>query len=600
MSTLPNPFQFKNGSMVKNKLDWKKRREELAEAIQYDVYGCTLKPESLTYEVNTSDTANLTIQMKQNSREAGFSASVYVPTYGEDTEIQAPYPVLIVIGSVTESQRNELLKHGYAVVNMPTAPVYSDDKSRSGAYTTLFPYMAGEYELDSGALMAWGWGVSRIIDALEQGAFPDIHPQQTVVTGVSRNGKAALLAGAFDTRIAVTVPVDSGQAGASSFRYHVEGRIYHYVGNPFPDGMGRSEKINNMTGAFPHWFSSQIARFAYREEELPFDTHSILSLAAPRPLLLFGGEEFDWLSQPAAVLSYTAAKEVYEFLDAGESIALHIRKGAHAIQNRDIPIIIDFANHALRGCNYKLSKDRFPYEDTYNQFEYVADSCYIPWSRPGKYKLWTETEQIIAGMPVNVTAYTNADTVTLQPPSSGWDPAEPVTVTVENGEAVFKLTAEQAKAGKYTLTASGDKHDRHTVGFLGTPWDHAFKTTLTRDGNHRIIHFADRYDKNAARVLVNGVDITDVHDPVRFRGEEMNRQVYFMNYGIRICHFTDVTPDAHGAYRIVIENLHFQNFLPDQTFRYSHVVSAQHTNMPELGGAVWFTSGADSGLSRQG
>ena len=434
VAALPDPFLFMNGSAVQSAQDWSLRREELLALVQYYVFGYRPKPESVTFETSPSPADNLTVTMKQGGREAAIHATVFVPKRGTDTSIEGPYPALIVIGGITEAQRSELLSNGYAVIQLPAAQIYSDNASRTGAYTTLFPYEEGDYEADSGALMAWGWGVSRVLDALEMGAFPDIDPKKAIVTGLSRFGKAALLAGAFDRRIAVTVPVDSGQAGASGFRYNVEGRIYGYTGQPFEGGHKRSEKISNMTGSLRHWFSSRIAEFAGREDKLPFDSHSVMALVAPRPLLIFAGEEFDWLSPTSAAVSYTAAKEVYEFLNAGDAIGLNIRKGPHEILDRDIAIMIDFCNHALRGAELQLSKDKFPFADTYNDSPYPIDSSYIPWSRPGKHTISTATEQIVAGMPADVTAYSDAESVTLEIPG-GKLPS--VTVPVADGKAVF-------------------------------------------------------------------------------------------------------------------------------------------------------------------
>ncbi|MCL4521569.1 MAG: hypothetical protein M1415_08330 [Firmicutes bacterium] len=56
-------------------------------------------------------------------------------------------------------------------------------------------------------------------------------------------------------------------------------------------------------------------------------------------------------------------------------------------------------------------------------------------------------------------------------------------------------------------------------------WDNAVKITLTAESSHRIIHFSDRYDHSAVRVVINGVNVTDVYDPMRFP-EEDHRQVY--------------------------------------------------------------------------
>lgn len=66
--------------------------------------------------------------------------------------------------------------------------------------------------------MAWAWAVSRIVDALETLPEAGINPRKLAVTGCSRNGKGALVAGAFDQRIALTIPQESGSGGDACWR----------------------------------------------------------------------------------------------------------------------------------------------------------------------------------------------------------------------------------------------------------------------------------------------------------------------------------------------------------------------------------------------
>jgi hypothetical protein len=68
------------------------------------------------------------------------------------------------------------------------------------------------------AMTAWTWGVSRIIDALETTSAAKINTQKIAVTGCSRNGKGALMIGAFETRIALTIPQESGSGGDACWR----------------------------------------------------------------------------------------------------------------------------------------------------------------------------------------------------------------------------------------------------------------------------------------------------------------------------------------------------------------------------------------------
>lgn len=591
---LPNLFQCLDGSPVDTPSAWERRRQELAAAAQYYVFGFVKTPNAVSFRVDPSDPTDCVIILEHEGREARFGVFVHRPGTRGGHAADEPYPAFIWVGRASDGQRAEILRRGYAMIEMPPRDVYSDDATRSGAYTTLFPYAAGAPEYDSGALRGWGWGVSRILDVLEQGAYPDIDPRRTLVTGVSRFGKAALLAAAFDRRVAIAMPVDSGQAGTSLFRYNVEGRIYHYVGNPFPQGMGRSEKIVNMVGGFGHWFSSRIAAFVDREDRLPFDSHAVMALVAPRPLLIFAGEEWDWLSQPATVLAYAGAREVYEFLGAGDAIGIHVRKGPHAVLDQDIAIALDFADHVFRGADLRLGRNRFPHVDTYHTTVYLPDSAYLPWSRPGKHVLWTDEEQFLAGRPTTLVAHSDAATVTLTPPSAWFQPNDPITVPVQDQTATFHLTAEQARAGTHTLRAEGPLAPR-TIAVTAISWDDAFRTTVTADGTARIIHFADRYDKARVRVWVNGEDVTDAADPERIP-DEMHRRVYLMNYGIRIAGLGDLPPDESGKYRIEVRQLRFRNVFPQHSLQLVYTLCAEESFETGEQSAVIFTSGLPTGF----
>jgi hypothetical protein len=80
--------------------------------------------------------------------------------------------------------------------------------NQTGAFYSI--YSGGSV---TGLLAAWAWGTSRIIDVIEQSDGSIIQAGAIGVTGCSRDGKAAFTAGAFDERIALTMPIESGTAG---------------------------------------------------------------------------------------------------------------------------------------------------------------------------------------------------------------------------------------------------------------------------------------------------------------------------------------------------------------------------------------------------
>src|SRR5262249_57090252 len=99
---------------------------------------------------------------------------------------------------------NEVIKRGYALAEFDRREIARDSKEAGGPLYDVMPEITG----DCGALCAWAWGFSRVIDGLVQ--LDSIDPRKIVITGHSRSGKVALLAGALDERVAITAPAGSG------------------------------------------------------------------------------------------------------------------------------------------------------------------------------------------------------------------------------------------------------------------------------------------------------------------------------------------------------------------------------------------------------
>ena len=140
------------------------------------------------------------------------------------------------------------------------------------------PAQAAYPDHDWATLAVWAWGAMRAVDYLI--TLPQVDPRRIVITGHSRSGKAALLAGALDERIALVAPQGSGCAGAASYRFHGAG----------------AETLADVTRNFPYWFVPRLPAFAGKEERLPFDQHFLLALVAPRPLLTIDAEGDAWAS----------------------------------------------------------------------------------------------------------------------------------------------------------------------------------------------------------------------------------------------------------------------------------------------------------------
>jgi pimeloyl-ACP methyl ester carboxylesterase len=184
--------------------------------------------------------------------------------------------------------------------------------------------LAGRHD---GGRIAWrAWALSRALDVLER--EPGVDARRVVVAGHSRNGKAALLAAAFDERFAGVVSSSSGVLGAIPA---VLCRDRHF-----------GEGIDLLVRHYPGWYHPRLAEWAGREEELPADAHDLLALAAPRPVLVSVAVNDPVESTWAAERSVGAAREAYALLGAPDALELRWRPGGHELSSEGVEAMLDW------------------------------------------------------------------------------------------------------------------------------------------------------------------------------------------------------------------------------------------------------------------
>ena len=177
-----------------------------------------------------------------------------------------------------------------------------------------------------GAIAAWAWGYQRCVDVLCDMA--EVDATRIAVTGHSRGGKAALLAGATDTRIALTHANNSGAGGSGSWRHQGPG----------------SETLARLVAQFPHWMGAGLPAWAGREHQMPSDQHLLKAMLAPRALLTTDAIDDLWANPSGCRLTHEAAQAVFALLGDPRRSVLVMREGGHALALADWLALLDFAD----------------------------------------------------------------------------------------------------------------------------------------------------------------------------------------------------------------------------------------------------------------
>lgn len=233
----------------------------------------------------------------------------------------------------------QLIDAGISVITACYHDFYPD---RAGGraesiYRLLYPASElGEGNRSLTAIGAWGRGYS----ILRELAETDPRTGNIWAHGHSRLGKTALWAGAHDPRFFGIISNDSGCCGAAISREK------------------QGERYDDITRMFPHWLVPEADAYAFRENELPFDQHFLLSMMVPRPLMVCSASEDLWADPFNEYRSLKAVGEVYRLFGAhgigssrfpelespimGDSAAYYVRRGKHDVLAFDWEMVTSF------------------------------------------------------------------------------------------------------------------------------------------------------------------------------------------------------------------------------------------------------------------
>jgi hypothetical protein len=302
---LPNPFQFLSGELVETQADWSCRREEIKALFQqYELGILPAAPDSLQSSFmpyTAGSGGNLTI----NAVVAGKRITWTVEVNTTYVSGPGPHPALIVLDYLTIPP-----PQGVLLMTFGASEFAQQDNTTSrgkGLFYELFPDTSPQ---SAGALMAWTWGVSRIMDVLETIEI-GVDKTHVGVVGCSRWGKGTLVVSAFEERIALAIVQESGSGGSACWRLSD-------VENVSVNGTDTTQTAHEIVTENV-WFSNAFEVFANETDgtqRLPFDHHMLAGLVAPRGLFVIDNLGYPWLSPWGSYGCMTVAREVYKALDA--------------------------------------------------------------------------------------------------------------------------------------------------------------------------------------------------------------------------------------------------------------------------------------------
>ncbi|HEU5079140.1 MAG TPA: acetylxylan esterase [Opitutaceae bacterium] len=387
--TLPDPLRFANGEAVKDAEVWAtRRRPEIFRMLEENQFGrAPGRPEKMTFDVFDKGTPTfdgqalrkqVTIYFSDDRTKNYVDVLLYLPAQAE-----GPAPVLLMFGwsannlavndpgvkpgrawdpkSKTRVEAKEgmrrigrtldvaqFVQRGFAVATFNYSDIDPDapDAIAQGVRSLYLKSGDTTFPADEwGSIAAWSWGASRIIDYLE--TDPQIDAKRIAITGASRLGKTALWTAACDQRIACVIASVSGEGGAALSRRNYGETVAHLVAPT----------------RYAYQFAGNYQKWANRANEAPFDSHFLLALIAPRPLLLQTGNTDKWSDPYGEFLAAKAATSVYELLGKKgieeyslpapgkpllNTVGYLMHEGGHGVMPADWPVFLDFLEKYLK------------------------------------------------------------------------------------------------------------------------------------------------------------------------------------------------------------------------------------------------------------
>ena len=316
----PDPLVTESGKKVTSAKMWTKvRRPEIVKLFEDNVYGRI--PDNVPgvkWEVTSEEKKDfagtpVVVRMLKgvvdNSSYPAItveiSANVVYPEGKQNLPVIIEFgfgggdPTRVRAGNTSWQQM--VIERGWAAASINPSSIQAD--AGSGLTNGIIGLCnKGQFRqpTDWGSLRAWGWGLSRLIDYFETDKTFDA--TKCAIEGVSRYGKASLVAMAFEERIAAGFIASSGKAGAAGWRRNCGESIGNIVSN---------EEY--------HWVCGNLIKYGadpLTENDIPVDQHELIALCAPRACFISTGSwnGDKWQDVVGSFISASKASPVYELL----------------------------------------------------------------------------------------------------------------------------------------------------------------------------------------------------------------------------------------------------------------------------------------------
>jgi hypothetical protein len=316
---LPEALRFDNGKPVRNAREWKKRRAELVEHFDREVYGrIPANIPAVIWSVKESREELVGGKPVLFRKLVGHVDNSAYPLVNVDIEAELTTPkgarqVPVIVeffpfefrgrfpAPPSPTWQEQVIARGWAYAILSTSSIQADNGAGlSKGIIGLVNKGQPRRPDDWGALRAWAWGASRLLDHLE--TLPEVDAQRAVIEGVSRFGKASLVTMAYEPRFAMGFIGSSGMGGAALHRRRI------------------GELLENVAASGEyHWMAGNYIKYAgpLTPKDLPVDSHELIALSAPRPLFIGAGNPAQgdaWVDPRGMFMATAAAGPVYRLL----------------------------------------------------------------------------------------------------------------------------------------------------------------------------------------------------------------------------------------------------------------------------------------------